>query len=129
MHVLMHSRAVKFMNPNSKHTVSHDIFFGDIVQAVTEKKEAIVAANNGDEADINRMLASLNLFANFGRKAADDADFEMHEAVAMLRGRIKVVRNAYNGNNKDETSFLLDKLAFIAYMLSQMVQQGHVGLV
>ena len=45
-----------------------------------------------------------------------------------LRGSIKVVRNAYNGTNKDETSFLLDKLALMAYALSQMVQQGHVAL-
>jgi len=129
MHIFMAMRMTKFFFPNSKATVSHDFFFGDLVHAVEEHKEGITLEMNGDDSSVRRLIARLNLFANFGRRAADDADFEIHEAVMQLKGSIKVVRNAYNGTNKDETSFLLDKLALMAYALSQMVQQGHVGLV
>ena len=74
------------------------------------------------------MVSSLQTLANFGTNAQTDNEFEIHEEVSMLRGRVKLVRSAYCLVHEDLTSAVLDKLAFFCYMLHQMVQQGYVGL-
>jgi len=128
MHILQQMGVPKFMNPGSKATVSHGLFFGDVVLSADGHKESIKTHLGADAVQFDRMLSSLQTFANFGADAQTDNEFEIHEEVAMLRGRVRLVRDSYCKMHDDLTSALLDKLHFFCYMLHQLVQGGFVSL-